>query len=187
MVRRWLWALSLALMLAIPTMTFVAQPVSAHNIDLSKTSSVPANSWEVVTQFRAGNAPILQVTMRVDGPPGTNYTMDFLVLDVQNFNYYSKNMSFNVVPGTTLNTDGYSLNISLQPGIGYFIVADNTDRPSGGAYSHPSVHYSAVGIAKDCGDLKDSKPSNQLMIWSGIAVISAVLLAIILLIRRENE
>jgi hypothetical protein len=180
-------AFSLALMLSLPIMAFSAQPVSAANIQLSKTGTVQANSWEVIAQFRAGNAPILQVTMKVDGPPGTNYTMDFLVLDAQNFNLYSKNLSFNVVPGTTLNTDGYSLNISLQPGFGYYVIADNTDAPSGGAYSHPAVHYSAVGIAKDCGNLQETRSSNQLMIWSGIAVIGAALLIIVIMIRREKS
>jgi len=184
-VRRFLLAVTLVFLLSMPVLALTAQPVTAKNIDINGEKNIGVNSWEVLASFRALNNARLVAEMRVTGPPGTNYTMDFLLLDVENYNLYRNNQSFNVVPGSSLKTDHLTLNISLQSGMGYYLVADNTDQPSGGAYAHPSVQCSAVGIAKDCGALKESNPSNGLIMVAGIGVISAAMIILLLLIRRN--
>lgn len=175
-----------ALVSALVTLSLIlsAGAVRATDVHISAQEGISSGGFEVMAEFVAGRNARLEVDLRAEIAPGSSADVDFLLLDAQNYYLYLRNETFNVVPGSELDTDHLQLNTSLTSGVHYYLVADNTDRPSGGAFPLTQVECSASGLAVNCKEFTKTNPDDCLILGLGIVALVLSLIAMIGLMWR---
>jgi hypothetical protein len=158
--------------------------VRADPIESTGTCAVDYNGFAVLLHFQAGEQTQVEFTFNVtDGGP-----VDVLVLDESGYEMYRMGLIPAFILSADLNQsagDGYS--ISFVPGQEYYIVADNTDTPLGGADPSGNVIISWELTGQDIIVIQDDSVSFILIFLVIIVIFVLVLLVLARSRRAERE
>jgi hypothetical protein len=169
----------LALMLLMIPLLAIAPAVSANPalVDVgSRTVSV--GEYNVLRSVRADGASSLTYSVDVTPTTGIAHPIDVLLLNESNFFKYKDGLSFVFLPGSALAVTNVTETEALATGQIYYLVADNTNAPFGGAnpVSEVRVFFSLVGTnVTPLGE----RVFDLLLI---IAIVAIVVIAVIVLL-----
>jgi hypothetical protein len=126
----------------------VAGNAKAETITNTETRTIDYNDYTVIMNYRAVSNSFVAFTFEVE--IGTN--VDVLIMDQVNYEAYQTDSSFSYLVGSALNSqNGAGSGSTPEEGTNYYVVIDNTDRPSGGA--NPTgpvqVHYTVTATDID--------------------------------------
>ncbi len=176
--------LVLTLMLTCILLFFSSITVGADPIKSSATYEVDYDGYEVLLHFQAGEQAQVEFAFNVtDGGP-----LDVLVLDESGYEVYRMGLNPTSILSANLNQsagNGYAT--SLVSSQEYYIVADNTDIPLGGAEPIGNVIISWEMVEQDITVIQDDFASFILIFIAVIVIFVLVLLVLVRSRRAERE
>jgi hypothetical protein len=158
--------------------------VSADLIESSGTNEVDNDGFAVLLHFLAGEQAQVEFVFNVtDGGP-----VDILVLDESQYEMYRIGLSPTSIVSANLNRSaGNGYVTSLVSGQEYYIVADNTDFPSGGADPSGNVVVSWEMSGQDITIIPDDSEGFILIFLVVIVIFVLVLIVLARSRRAERE
>jgi hypothetical protein len=151
-------------------------------------STISANDYAVIGEFMTDQdqsvTPTISYSVFIIGVNGpTSY--DILLMDETNYNHYKNSENFTYISaGSKIGQSSESASVSNLPltqNTKYFLVADNTNMPSGGSSPTQQIR---IGYVLDGFNVSVQSPTGNLLTFAlvGLIVILIVVVAIIVLV-----
>jgi hypothetical protein len=176
--------LALAVMLVCILLSLGSIVASADLIESSGTYEVDYDGFAVLMHFQAGDQAQVEFAFNVtDGGP-----VDVLVLDESGYEMYRIGLSPTSILSANLNrSEGNGDATSLVSGQEYYIVADNTEIPSGGANPSGNLVISWEMSGQDITVISDNFEGFILIFLVVIVIFVLVLIVLARSRRAERE
>lgn len=149
-------------------------------------STISVNDYAVIGEFRTDQdqsvTPTISYSVFIIGENGqTNY--DILLMDETNFNHYKDSQNFTYISaGSRIGQSSGSASVSSLPlaqNTHYFLVADNTNLPSGGASPTQQIR---IGYVLDGFDVSIQSPTGNLLTFALIGLIVILIVVVIIIV-----
>ncbi len=149
------------------------------------TSTIPVNSYAVIGEFTTDQdqsvTPVISYSVYIIGNNGaTSY--DILLMNETNYDNYRNSENFSYISaGSKIGLSSESTSVSdlpLAQNTHYFLVADNTNMPAGGAAPSQEIR---IGYVLNGYDISIQSPTGNLFAFALVALI-VVMVAVVAII-----
>ncbi len=151
------------------------------------SSNIALNTYAVIGEFRTDRDPLvipdISYTVFTIGDNGP-VVYDILLMDETNYNKYKNHEAFSYIAnGSKIGQSAQSVSVSnlvLANNDHFFLVADNTNEPTGGSTPTQELR---IGYVLSGINLSILSPSGNVIEWLLIAAVAiAVVLIVVLLV-----
>ena len=179
----------MALVLTLTLILVASVPAEAAWPTFSSgMSHIPAGQYFVVKDFIAKVDAGASIEVQVMNAPGP--TVDVLLMDKQNFELYKSGdpFGYHSVSSLNVNFTYHDTGVGgLINGLEYFLVIDNTNRPTGGAPGNSEIEVSYVFGGVNIQIVFDWSIILIIMMVMAVAGVVVVVLAIVLIRKSRGK